>query len=385
MPRCKILSVGIKGAESRNFRSAVMGGFFARFLLLLLLAAVNPPVSRAFLFEGIRPLGMGNAFTAVADDEHAIFYNPAGLSYITGLTAGAVTPWFGMARHSADFIGDGIDTNLNDSDDIAHLIRRYTGKPQYAAAGVFPYMGFDISGTGMLFGVLANATMEIEIRNPVWTESHVMLNRDIAPLAGAGTKLPAAEWLRVGVALKYLHRTSLNETYTPGQITSNNFERIVADDLNSGTGFSFDIGALYDFPAHLLPFFDTLRFGVAGINIPEMSMGDATGIRHQVNLGMALEKHVKPWCRVIGALDFQDATYNAIDGNQLSRRVHMGMEIRFPYVSLRTGIHHGYLSAGGTIDLKYFKMDFATYALEKGAYAGQKPNRRYLARIFLGW
>src|SRR3989338_7728825 len=28
---------------------------------------------------GIRPLGMGAAFTAVADDQNAAFYNPAGL------------------------------------------------------------------------------------------------------------------------------------------------------------------------------------------------------------------------------------------------------------------------------------------------------------------
>ena len=33
-------------------------------------------------FEGVRPLGMGGAFTAVADDENALFYNPAGLARV---------------------------------------------------------------------------------------------------------------------------------------------------------------------------------------------------------------------------------------------------------------------------------------------------------------
>ncbi len=38
---------------------------------------------------GARPLGMGGAFTALADDENAVFYNPAGLAFLTkrGLTS----------------------------------------------------------------------------------------------------------------------------------------------------------------------------------------------------------------------------------------------------------------------------------------------------------
>lgn len=31
------------------------------------------------IYRGPRPMGMGGAFTAVSDDENAIFYNPAGL------------------------------------------------------------------------------------------------------------------------------------------------------------------------------------------------------------------------------------------------------------------------------------------------------------------
>jgi len=34
------------------------------------------------LDNGARPLAMGGAFTGLADDEHALFYNPAGLAYL---------------------------------------------------------------------------------------------------------------------------------------------------------------------------------------------------------------------------------------------------------------------------------------------------------------
>ncbi len=42
------------------------------------------PLEMITLFDlesGVRPLGMGGAFTALADDENALFYNPAGLAF----------------------------------------------------------------------------------------------------------------------------------------------------------------------------------------------------------------------------------------------------------------------------------------------------------------
>jgi len=36
------------------------------------------------MVSGIRPMGMGGAFTAVADDENSVFYNPAGITQRTG-------------------------------------------------------------------------------------------------------------------------------------------------------------------------------------------------------------------------------------------------------------------------------------------------------------
>ncbi|MBI12793.1 MAG: hypothetical protein CL934_07315, partial [Deltaproteobacteria bacterium] len=50
--------------------------------LLILLGTVTPLVHArepAFLRESIRARGMGNAFTAVANDEMVLYYNPAGL------------------------------------------------------------------------------------------------------------------------------------------------------------------------------------------------------------------------------------------------------------------------------------------------------------------
>ncbi|NKB71436.1 MAG: hypothetical protein GKR89_30560 [Candidatus Latescibacteria bacterium] len=69
--------------------------------VLLLIAAVVPAQARQPEI-GARPLGMGEAFLALADDGNALLWNPAGLP--------------GLARHEfivsrADLYGIGIDTN----------------------------------------------------------------------------------------------------------------------------------------------------------------------------------------------------------------------------------------------------------------------------------
>ncbi len=54
------------------------------FLLFFIhLAAQAEPTSTAN--SSVRALGMGDAYTALADDESALFYNPAGLARVRGI------------------------------------------------------------------------------------------------------------------------------------------------------------------------------------------------------------------------------------------------------------------------------------------------------------
>src|SRR5689334_13056114 len=70
--------------------------------ILLLAAAARPVHAQAEPVVGVRAAGMGGAFTAVADDASAVFWNPAGLG-------------------SGSFFSLVIDRNVHD-DDSATLI-----------------------------------------------------------------------------------------------------------------------------------------------------------------------------------------------------------------------------------------------------------------------
>ncbi|MCH8126588.1 hypothetical protein IIC38_11565, partial [candidate division KSB1 bacterium] len=48
------------------------------FSLFLIIVVTNSLEGQSF--SGVRPIGMGNAFVAVADDENTLYFNPAGLS-----------------------------------------------------------------------------------------------------------------------------------------------------------------------------------------------------------------------------------------------------------------------------------------------------------------
>ncbi|MGM0453107.1 MAG: hypothetical protein ACQERN_08070, partial [Thermodesulfobacteriota bacterium] len=337
--------------------------------------------ANAVLYDGIRPLGMGNAFTAVADDENAVFYNPAGLSMMSGFQLGVVNPLIEIADDSIDFADDAGDVDFDNTTEVADLLRNYTGKPQHVRVGLFPHLGLNIKDVGVMVGALGQGTVDVEINNPVWPQTRVDLIADYGPIAGAGFKLPAVENLHLGMSLKYIGRESLSEVYTPAEIAADDFDDQLDDDQNSGSAASVDFGAIYE-----LSFIEAVdtKVGFSALNIPEMDMGDAVDIKSQYDIGVAVGKSFG-FCDIVGAFDIHDITNNAIADSELSKRIHMGAEVQLPVLALRAGLNDGYLAGGATIDLKLFRFDVATYATEKGAYAGQKDERRYLAQVSFGW
>ena len=195
--------------------------------VLFLTICIRPAPADAVLYDGIRPLGMGNAFTAVADDENAVFYNPAGLSMMSGLQLGVVNPQIEIADDSIDFADDAGDVDFDNTSEVADLLRKYTGKPQHVRVGLFPHLGLNIKDVGVLVGALGQGTVDVEINNPVWPQTRVNLIADYGPIVGGGFQLPAVKNLHLGMSLKYIGRESLSEVYTPAEIAASLLAEVV--------------------------------------------------------------------------------------------------------------------------------------------------------------
>lgn len=52
--------------------------------IIVLSGQARPLVTVFDIGAGVRPVGLGEAFSGLADDEYALFYNPAGLALLTG-------------------------------------------------------------------------------------------------------------------------------------------------------------------------------------------------------------------------------------------------------------------------------------------------------------
>jgi hypothetical protein len=333
------------------------------------------------LYRGVRPLGMGGAFTAVADDENALFYNPAGLSKISAFQIGILNPLVEVSKKSIDLAQDVSDTDLEDTGEVTDLMKDNVGEHQHIRAALFPYVGFNAFNAGVLIGGLGQGVVDADIRNPVWPEAHLDLITDYGLHGGAGFKLPVTG-LRAGAALKYINRESLSEIYTATDIAAEDFEARLEDDMHSGSGLSADIGAIYRLP--FVSIFD-LNVGLAVQNIPEMDMGEAADIKTQINTGLSIEKTFTAFT-LVGALDYRDI-FNALEeDDDKAKRIHLGAELRFlKAFSARAGLNQGYPSLGATLDLWVLRIDFATYGEEVGAYGGQREDRRYVGQITIGW
>lgn len=338
--------------------------------------------AEAILYKGIRPLGMGNAFTALADDRNALFYNPAGLSGVSYFGMDIFNPLIEVSKNSIDLARDAGDTDFDETGEVADLLRKHTGESQFLRIGLFPNAAFRVANAGAMIGLLGQGRTDIQIRNPVWPEAYVNMLADYGTIGGAGLDLPFPG-LRVGGSLKVIGRESLSEVYTAADIASENFEDRIEDDLQNGSGVSIDLGAIYDLPD--MTMVDKLSFGICAQHLPSMDMGDARKIESQVNVGTAAKKTFE-FFDLIGAIDIHDITKNAAEHSDLAKRIHAGAEFRFPMIlSLRTGLNQGYITGGITFDFQYLRFDLATYAEEVGVYAGQKDDRRYCVQMTTGW
>jgi hypothetical protein len=333
------------------------------------------------LYRGIRPLGMGDAFTAVADDENALFYNPAGLSKISTFQIGIFNPFIEVSKKSIDFVQDAQDADLDDTGEVAELLEDYVGEHQHLRTGLFPHVGFNLAGAGVMIGGIGQETVDADIRNPVWPEAHVDMIIDYGVLGGFGIELPLTG-LYAGASLKLLQSESLSEIYTAIDIADPDFGDRLDDDLHSGSGFSVDLGLIYELG--FVPMFDT-NVALVVQNVPGMDMGDAEDIDTQANLGVSIEKSFSAF-GLVGALDYRDITGAVGEDDDIPKRIHLGAELKFLKVfSVRAGLNQGYFSGGATLDLWVLRFDFATYSEEIGAYASQREDRRYVGQITIGW
>jgi hypothetical protein len=324
------------------------------------------------LHSQVRALGMGDAFTAVADDDSSLFYNPAGLAQVSGLNWKVFSARAGASSLSA--LKKIKDMKSKDEDGYADAIEDLYGEHIWSGAGGESIFTMPMVG----FGVYNHTEAMIKVDNPVSPEISTRIINDYGYTAGLG--IPLSPFLHVGAALKYVKRSGADVPFGASFVADLDPDDIYGQMTSWGKGYGADIGATIRMPTPVLD----ANLSVAWKNIGGMKFkteggGTATVPTEESDLtaGASLKLDL-PLLSITPAIDVRGLNNADV---QLIRKINFGIEIGLPLLDIRGGFHEGYYTAGAGVNLALFRVDAATYGVELGDYPGQIEDRRYMLQF----
>lgn len=382
--------------------------YFLPLLLLTLLlplrlraqATTTIPAEHPSLYKGVRPVGMGNAFLAMpGQDENAMFYNPASIndfpkafhfrfiSPVVDFSPGSI----GLIKDTFD-LADDIDAQGTDAgkiDTFRTFVNQRIGQFESIQARL-PVITLMHKWFG--FSLLADSRSTISFRNRAFTNIEVVSRSDFGGMIGTAYNfkdlLGIDENFQAGVAVKVLHRLSINEIVTTDDVVNN---ADFGDTLprRRATGVGVDVGLKGDFPTFGAAWLEAVKptLALTWQDIGNTRFGNGVPDTNQsLSVGFALHPQVGKW-QLHFANDFRELTQSS----GFLKKWNIGAEAVGPQFwgffrpSIRVGGNEGYITGGASLDFKYAKLEFATYGEEAGKFTTQKQLRRLAVNLSFGF
>lgn len=359
--------------------------FFAIFIMSKAHAFDYP-----YTMRSPKALLMGDAFTAVNDDEFTLFYNPASLArHKADLTMYPFNPQF----HGSNVLND-MDRFKDFPNEPVGASKVLMNYPAHASAGIAP--GFKIFNVGVSF--MANESFDALLRNP----SHPMLDLDLKSDRGVmmGVGIPigpgrlskksqSGSQTTLGLGGKYIERTGVRDTLAlSGPTVLESLDQDKLDKLLKslgrvkGIGYGFDAGLEHVVRSGNSQYiFGLSALDITGTKFKEQYNSDklqVSDIRDQVNLGMAAGQNFSLFHYILSA-DVRGLN-EQID---FGKRLRLGAEVGIPGVKLLAGMNSGYYSYGAMLDLNFMKVTTGFYDVELGSKYKQIKSRRFVIYLSL--
>ena len=350
--------------------------------LWILFAPLLQAAEPAFIRESIRARGMGNAFTAAANDEMLLFYNPAALRSV----------YYNMY----EVVGFNTTTNentinLGKSSSGFSTIGSLAGKKIYNEVN----LGL-LSHVNSRFGwsFFSNGLVDIQVRNPIIpyleTKAYVQTG-----LAGGMAWSFLDFQLDLGLGVKLVQRSGINTKlhifdeaiieFTEDQKTTK-----LQKKFTSKAAFAPDAGVIYHFDSYhnMEP---KVAFSLQ--NIGGLDFEGAGKVPMTMNIGVSTESEFNGLDMILAAdyRDLADSQEMISKGNIMTERnIKIGVEFGWQklfnghhLISIRAGRNGPYNSVGWSMNLFGFKVDFAKYSEEIGGYAGELEDKRTSLQVSL--
>lgn len=320
---------------------------------------------------GIRPLGMGNAFVAVADDHNALFYNPAGLARLKDWKLELINPHFEMSLRTINLINSTVkkakDKKFQDTGEALGSFTEISGQNQSLAIKYTPYFispNFGVAfSTENLFSLVFHQQIELDIQ---------LQTINLAPIAFAANFFEKR--LSLGVGIKGIYTTGVNSTFSIDSISAltSSSSKKFDDYIVGGQGLGTDLGLLFTPIDVMEPTLGVSISDFGGTPLKKITLGKvqpkvAPSRLPSVNTGISF----KPMKTERTYLLF------AVDAHSINQPIHYSHKLNFggelglsKILKLQAGLHDGDITAGLQFDVGLLTLRLATYTVDLAPVVG---------------
>lgn len=387
--------------------------YFVLYALFTVLVGAFPQIALGqelrWTHYGTRPLGMGNAYVAVADDYNSLFYNPAGLARLKEWDGELINPTFAASTATKDLISTALDMAQNGSsgtDEVLSILEEFTGKPFYGSFSLTPHLILPNFGLGLGVDFELQASVHREISVDFRFGPTVIL-----PISFAFNTLNNK--LSLGATVKAVAAGGVDDEFSIDSINSfvksdskdsknsassntgaNASSNDSSDDalskyVRGGVGAGADIGLLFTPIETMEPTLGLSITDVGGTTFKEVQVGNDKPFGRpearlpSVNTGVS----VKPYKTSSQYLLFSMDSHAINQPFHYSKKLNFGTEWGYKsLLKIQSGLHQGELTGGLQFDVGLLCIRLATYTEQLGPVAGQDSNlasRRIVAQLKL--
>jgi hypothetical protein len=325
-------------------------------------------------YRGTRAEAMGNAFTAIADDEEAIFLNPAGLAGVDGFrfnyaALDLATNWETVTSYAS--VSDAFKSLDGDS------FNSILGKDVYAQAQFTPSIVMPNFGIALL----VDQQVALSTENAALPQVNFGFQTTDGVQAAYGVSLMRGRHrgqdFRIGIGGKILWRRGGYRQLPMMTLVSADIDAMKqAVGGFGGPAYGVDFGSQY---IRKLSHNLTLSGALVYTDIGDTNFGNGPSpIKGNLSVGVAAKFGYHN-----AHLTLSAEQRHLLEETDWRKKTHVGMELALPMISLYGGINQVYLTYGASFDVWIMRITAASYAEELGSYVHQNAPRRYVIKIDL--
>ncbi len=334
---------------------------------------------------GLRPLGMGNAFVAVADDYNTLFYNPAGIARLKSWDGELINPFVDASSGFNGVYQDSTSSSNSGVSGVLDLIEKNAGESFHVGLGlaphlIFPKFGFALGLEPLDTSVVFHRDISVDVQSG---------SRFIVPFTFGKNFLD--DRLSVGLTVKARAQAGVDREFSIDDIEAlqnggtDSQDKKLNDYATTGYGLGADIGMLFTPTKTMEPTLGISVTDLGGTSFKEVAAGtDGVGVPSpilpSVNVGFSMKPVMINKLYILTAVDMHSINQPF----SFSKKFNAGAELGYgSIIKIQAGLYQGYFTGGFQFDVGLVNLRLVTYSEELGDNAGFKEDRRYAIQLKL--